>query len=662
MSTPILQWGILGTGNIARTFARGVAGSTLGKVVAVGSRAKESAEKFAGEFNIPNRHGSYEALLADPEVHAVYIAVPHPLHAEWAVKAARARKHLLVEKPIGINFAEAMVITEAALENDVFLMEAYMYRCHPQTAKLVELVKSGAVGDVRVIAADFSFHWPKPWNANSRLIANELGGGGILDVGGYVVSMCRLLAGAAMGKAFADPDSVTGAAHIGKTGVDEYAVGTMKFGGNILAQISSGVQVGREAGLTIYGSEGRIHCPKPWVPGLMEKILVYKAGKDVEEIQVESKLGLYSLEADTVARYLPQRQSPTMSWEDSLGNARAMDQWRASVGQQYESEKPENLKPVPPRKIARQPQLKIPYGQIPGVGKPVSRLICGADFSGNAPREAFAIFDAYFEYGGNAFDTGYVYGKSDAILGTWVRNRGVRDDVIILAKGAHTPNCNPTAADAELKISLERMKLDAADLYAFHRDNESIPVGEFVDVANRWISAGKIKAYGGSNWTIARMQAAMDYAATRNLVPPSLLSNQFSLAQMMDPIWGGCIQASDPASRAWLTRTQVALLPWSSQARGFFVDGLAHPDKKENAELVRCWYSEDNFKRLERVKEMAAKRNVLPINIALAYVLSQPFPTFPLIGPRLIRELRTSLPALEVKLSAEELAWLNLGV
>jgi predicted dehydrogenase/aryl-alcohol dehydrogenase-like predicted oxidoreductase len=658
MSTPTLQWGILGTGGIAKTFARGVAASTSGKVVSVGSRTKESADKFAAEFGIANAHGSYEALLADPEVHAVYIAVPHPFHAEWACKAAKARKHLLVEKPLGLNHAEAMVVVEAALDNDVFLMEAFMYRCHPQTAKLVELVKSRAIGDLRVISADFSFHWPKPWTAESRLISNALGGGGILDVGCYPVSMSRLLAGAALGKPFAEPEDVKGHALIGKTGVDEVALGTMKFSTGILAQISTAVQVSRESGLTLYGSEGRIVCPKPWVPGNAERIFVHRAGKDVEEIVVESKLGLYSLEADAVAKYLAQRQSPTMSWEDSLGNAKTLDRWRAACGQVYDAEKPENLKPIPPRRIARQPLAKMKYAEIEGVGKPISRLVEGADWVGSNPRDAYAVYDFFFEQGGNCFDTSHWYGPSDRLLGMWMKNRGVRKECVVFGKGAHSPFCNPDDADRQIRESCDH--LERLDVYCFHRDNPKIPVGEFVDLCNRHIREGRIGAWGGSNWTLSRMQDAIEYAHRNNLIPPRVLSNQFSLARMIDPIWGGCIGVSDAESVAWLRKGQVALMPWSSQARGFFVDGMAHPEKKDNAELVRCWYSPDNFKRLERVREMASKRNVLPINIALAFVLNQPFATFPLIGPRTIRECRTSLPAVDIELSADELKWLNL--
>ena len=139
----------------------------------------------------------------------------------------------------------------------------------------------------------------------------------------------------------------------------------------------------------------------------------------------------------------------------------------------------------------------------------------------------------------------------------------------------------------------------------------------------------------------------------------SALSNNFSLARMIDPVWAGCISASDAQSRAWLQDNQMPLMPWSSQARGFFT-GRAHPDDLSDPELVRCWYSEDNFKRLERVNQMARERNVLPISIALAYVLCQPFPTFPLIGPRQLSETRTSLPGLTLELTPADLRWLNL--
>ena len=180
--TEKLTWGILGTGTIAGTFAKGLQASETGKLLAVGSRTQEAANTFGERWNISHRHGSYEALLANKDVQAIYISTPHPMHAEWAIKAAEAGKHVLCEKPIGLNAAEAMAIIEAARRNNVFLMEAFMYRCHPQTAQLVELIRSGTIGEVRVIQATFSF--ATTFNLEKSLLNNALGGGGILDVGG----------------------------------------------------------------------------------------------------------------------------------------------------------------------------------------------------------------------------------------------------------------------------------------------------------------------------------------------------------------------------------------------------------------------------------------------------------------------------------------------
>jgi aryl-alcohol dehydrogenase-like predicted oxidoreductase len=167
-----------------------------------------------------------------------------------------------------------------------------------------------------------------------------------------------------------------------------------------------------------------------------------------------------------------------------------------------------------------------------------------------------------------------------------------------------------------------------------------------------------MKAFGGSNWALERVQQANEYAALKGLVGFAALSNNFSLARMVDPVWGGCIGSADAQSRAWLTEHQIALFPWSSKARGFFVRG----DRSftGEAELVRCWYSDDNFDRFDRVRQVAQERGVLPINVALAYVLHQPFPTFPLIGPRALNELITSFPALDIELTPEEVRWLNL--
>ena len=334
-----LQWGILGLGGIARRFAEGLRQSRTGRLVAVASRDAAKAEAFGAEFAAPRRHSSYEALLADPLVQAVYIATPHPMHAQWAIKAAEAHKHILCEKPLTVNHAQAAAVVDAARRSDVFLMEAFMYRCHPQIARLVELVRGGAVGQVRAIRASFSFD--AGFNPEGRLLKKSLGGG-ILDVGCYPMSMVRLLAGAAAGKDFADPIEVKGCAHLGATGVDEWAVAVMRLPGDIVAEVATGVRLARDNTVQIYGSEGSLTVPEPWTPRREEgasRLLVQKKGQDrPEEIRVESSASLYALEADVVAADLSRRQArpPAMTWDDSLGNMLALDRWRESIGLEYD--------------------------------------------------------------------------------------------------------------------------------------------------------------------------------------------------------------------------------------------------------------------------------------------------------------------------------------
>ena len=192
-----------------------------------------------------------------------------------------------------------------------------------------------------------------------------------------------------------------------------------------------------------------------------------------------------------------------------------------------------------------------------------------------------------------------------------------------------------------------------------HRDNLDIPVGEFVDALNDEVKAGRVRVFGGSNWSLKRIAAANRYAKRKGLQGFSMVSNNFSLARMVDPVWEGCISCSDAESRRWLKKNQLPVLAWSSQARGFFTD-RAGRDKLADEELVRCWYSDDNFERRERAIALAKKKNTTPIAIAAAYVLTQSFPTFALIGPRLLSETISTMPSLAVTLSAREVAWLNL--
>ena len=338
-----LKWGIIAAGRIARTFAQALAESATGELVAIGSRSRESAERFGDEFGVKYRYPTYASLLENSEVEAVYISPLHPMHAEWAIKAAEAGKHILCEKPLTMNYKEAAAVVDAARAHDVFLMEAFMYRCHPQTQKIVDLIREGAIGDVRVIQATFSFH-AEPV-ADSRILEHHLGGGGILDVGCYCASMTRLIAGVAVGQDFAEPVEFSAYGHIGETSrVDEYTVATAKFPGDIVAQLATGVLVEQESVVRVYGTEGHLYIPEPWVPGPKGQptyVHLHKKGEDKgEKITIEADRGLFTIEADLVAEHLGNRQAPppAMTWDDTLGNMRMLDLWRGAVGLVYDFE------------------------------------------------------------------------------------------------------------------------------------------------------------------------------------------------------------------------------------------------------------------------------------------------------------------------------------
>ncbi len=231
--------------------------------------------------------------------------------------------------------------------------------------------------------------------------------------------------------------------------------------------------------------------------------------------------------------------------------------------------------------------------------------------------------------------------------------------MVLIVKGAHTPHCTPEALTEQLGISLERLGTHHGEIYIMHRDNPAVPVGEFVDVLNRHREAGRIGIFGGSNWSVARLSEANAYAAAHGLEGFSVLNNQLSLAAVVEPVWAGCLSAGDADTRRWLADNQFPLIAWSSQARGFFTPRAA-PDRVSDAELVRCWYSDANFERKRRAAQLAAAKGCEEINIALAWVLDQPFPVWTLIGPATTGELHSSIRAVNVSLTPEEFVWLNL--
>ena len=662
--TPI-RWGIIGPGRIAQTFADGIAHSRSGKLVAIASRNPDKpglGDGFPGARIV----NGYEALLADKEIDAVYIATPHTGHAEWAIKAIRAGKHVLVEKPIALSAFDAEAIYYEAKKAGVFAGEAFMYRVHPQTAKLIELVKSGVIGDLRIIRTSFGFNMGKV-NPEHRLFANDMAGGGILDVGGYPVSMARLIAGAVGGKPFLDPEKVSGVGHLGQTGVDEWASAVLKFPNDIIAEVSCSIMANQDNTLRIIGSDGRIEVKDFWFAsghkGGVGKIEVIKGG-ETQTIEVKEERWLYSFEVDAAGDAIRAGQKefayPGISWADSIGNLKVLDQWRASIGLEYGVEKAaKRTKNIAGATVTK--GNSIPKRSIPGISKPASLVTLGFEFFPNFAAASLTL-DAFYEAGGNAFDTAYVYGggKTESIFGDWHTSRNVpREEIVLIGKGAHSPLCYPDVIAKQLDQSLNRLKTDYVDIYFMHRDNTDVPVGEFVDAMDAEVKAGRIRGiFGGSNWTRARFDEAIAYAEKNGKAAPAALSNNFSLAEMLDPIWAGCVAASDDEWKAWLNAKQIPNFAWSSQGRGFFTD-RAGRDKRDDEELVRVWYSDRNFGRRDRAIELAQKLGRSPIHIALAYVVAQPFPVIPLIGPRTVAELEDSLSALDIKLTPEQVKWLE---
>ena len=269
-STPF-RWAVLGPGAIARRFASQLPDSEHGVLVAVGSSSPERARAFAEEFPLegPALVGDYEQVLASDEVDAVYVSTVHTGHARLAAAALEAGKHVLVEKPLTPNSGTTMALLDLAARSGKVLLEAYMYRFHPQTVRVLELVAEGAIGELVHVDASFAFD---TGSRSGRLFDTATAGGGILDVGCYPLSLARFVAGAAVGRPSVEPASLTGRGTIGETGVDEWAVAELTFPGGATASLRTGVRLADPQAATITGSRGVIRLADPW--GLTEEQVI----------------------------------------------------------------------------------------------------------------------------------------------------------------------------------------------------------------------------------------------------------------------------------------------------------------------------------------------------------------------------------------------------
>lgn len=274
------------------------------------------------------------------------------------------------------------------------------------------------------------------------------------------------------------------------------------------------------------------------------------------------------------------------------------------------------------------------------------------------------LSDAYIEMGGNAFDTAHQYVGSEEALGLWMEKRKIRDHIMILTKGCHPddgspgPRVSAKHLKEDLFESLERLRTPYVDMYALHRDDPSVPVGEVIEVLNEVKRNGYVGAFGASNWSLDRIIEANQYAREHHLVGFSFTSPNLSLAKPLEPQWPGCVSA-DERYCSWHEQFQIPLLAWSSQAGGFF-SGKFTPDRLDHKEMVRIYYSDDNWERSRRAGILAERLGVPKTQIALAYVLHQPFPVCALIGPENVEEMKSSFEAANVNLSKSNLAWLEL--
>ena len=310
MTAPV-KWGIVSTADINRKVIPGAHASDKVDLVAVASREQGRADAYAREWDIPRAYGSYEALLGDSDIEAVYISLPNTLHAEWSIKALDAGKHVLCEKPFTRHPEEVEASFDAAERNGRLLSEAFMYRHNPQTAKLVELVRDGAIGELRLIRSAFSYGLYDHENIRLRV---DVEGGALMDVGCYNVSGSRLLGG--------EPERVWGEAWYGPSGTDWVFNGTLRFPGDVLATFDCATALSERDELEAIGSEGSLFLDDPW--HCVHPVIELRRDDGVERIELEP-VDSYRLELDNLSEAIRGEAELLLGREDALGQAKALE-------------------------------------------------------------------------------------------------------------------------------------------------------------------------------------------------------------------------------------------------------------------------------------------------------------------------------------------------
>ena len=317
------------------------------------------------------------------------------------------------------------------------------------------------------------------------------------------------------------------------------------------------------------------------------------------------------------------------------------------------------------------------YGEIEGIKKPIARVVQGTTMIGSDlnEEESFSLLDQVYEHGGNTLDTAHVYagGNSERIIGKWLHARGLREKMTIITKGgAHSEDRRRmTSFDvtSDLFDSLARLKTDYIDLYLLHRDDTNLPVEPILYALNEHLQAGRIHAFGASNWSHQRLEAANAYAKANGLQSFVASSPQYSLADSHAEPWPLCLSISGEAgseARNWYAKTNMAVMAWSPLASGFFSgrfqrDNLHTFGEREWDEVVvRTYAKESNFQRLERAEQLAKEKGVTAAQIALAFVMNQSVNMYAVVGPHGVQKFKENVTAAELKLTPQELDWLDL--
>lgn len=320
--------------------------------------------------------------------------------------------------------------------------------------------------------------------------------------------------------------------------------------------------------------------------------------------------------------------------------------------------------------------MTMKYGKINGIDKPLSRILQGTMMlSTDRLQEGFDLLDMCADHGVTGYDCANVYGggQSERVLGAWMQERGNREEVVILSKGCHhnqdRKRVTPFDLSADLFDSLARMKTNYIDLYVLHRDDPDVPVGPIVETFNEHYEAGRIRGFGGSNWTHKRLAEANLYAREHGLLPFTVSSPNYGLAEQVFNPWGpGCVSLSGPQeadARAWYLENQMVVFSYSSLARGFLSGRVKsnHPEEAKDvleAVAVHAYAYPVNYERLARAEKLAAEKSVSVPQIAIAFILHSPMIVFPLVAAYNVSEMEDNLKAFDIELSDAEWNWLDL--